>query len=72
MTENECSYIIRGAVFNIYNDLGPGLYESVYEFALMYELAKADLCVQNQVALPAIYKTTILDTGFRIDILVNN
>ncbi len=31
MTENEISYIIRGAIFAVYNALGPGLLESVYE-----------------------------------------
>ncbi|MBU2586417.1 MAG: GxxExxY protein, partial [Bacteroidetes bacterium] len=29
MTENELSYIIRGAIFKVYNALGPGLLESV-------------------------------------------
>lgn len=29
--ENEISYKIRGAIFNVYNALGPGLLESVYE-----------------------------------------
>lgn len=31
MTENDISYIVRGAIFNVYNALGPGLLESVYE-----------------------------------------
>lgn len=38
MTENEISYLIRGAIFKVYNNLGPGLFESVYESALFYEL----------------------------------
>ena len=33
MTDNEISYQIRGAVFDVYNALGPGLLESVYEEA---------------------------------------
>ncbi|MBU2445197.1 MAG: GxxExxY protein [Bacteroidetes bacterium] len=41
MTENELSYIIRGAIFKVYNALGPGLLESVYVAALVYELKKA-------------------------------
>jgi hypothetical protein len=36
MTENEISFKIRGAI--VYNTLGPGLFESVYESALYYEL----------------------------------
>ncbi len=38
MKENDISYDVRGAVFRIYNELGPGLLESVYEMALTYEL----------------------------------
>ncbi len=30
MTENEISYIIRKAIFNVYNGLGPGLPEFIY------------------------------------------
>jgi GxxExxY protein len=37
MTENEISYQIRGAIFNIYEKLGPGLLESAYERTLIYE-----------------------------------
>jgi len=31
MTENQISYLIRGAIFEVYNELGPGLFESVYQ-----------------------------------------
>ncbi|STO15047.1 GxxExxY protein [Flavobacterium hibernum] len=33
MTENEISYVVRGAIFKVYNNLGPGLFESIYESA---------------------------------------
>ncbi len=36
MTDNELTYQIRGAVFEVYNTLGPGLLESVYEEALVF------------------------------------
>jgi GxxExxY protein len=35
MNENEISFLIRGAAFKVYNSLGPGLLESVYERALI-------------------------------------
>jgi len=38
--ENKISYDIRGAIFKVYQNLGPGLLESVYESALSYELIK--------------------------------
>lgn len=34
MTENEMTYLIRKSIFEVYNVLGPGLLESVYEKAL--------------------------------------
>ena len=72
MTENDLTYIIRGCIFDVYNELGPGLFESVYESALAYELRKKDLNIKTQVALPVVYKETQLELGFRIDILVED
>lgn len=72
MTENNLSYLIRGAIFKVYNTLGPGLLESVYEGALFFELTLLGLHVEKQVALPVHYGEVIIDGGFRIDILVNN
>lgn len=70
MTENDISYIIRGCVFKVYNELGPGLLESAYEAALKHEMEKANIKVRNQVALPMIYDTVKVDIGYRIDLLV--
>ena len=47
--ENEISYKIRGAIFNVYKKLGPGLLESAYEVALRIELEKIGCQVQTQV-----------------------
>ena len=59
MTENEISYKIRGAIFNVYNNLGPGLLESAYETALKIEQEKAGLSVETQVYLPIVYGALI-------------
>ena len=72
MTENEISYQIRGAIFKVYNALGPGLLESAYEAVLAYELQKEGLEVKIQLPLPLIYEQVKLDVGYRIDIMVNN
>ena len=72
MTENEISYKIRGAIFKVYNALGPGLLESAYEAVLAYELNKQGLDIKTQVPLPLIYEEVKLDVGYRIDILVEN
>jgi GxxExxY protein len=70
MTENEISYKIRGCIFKVYNSLGPGLLESVYEASLVYELQKDGLFVECQVAIPVVYDEIKLDLGFRTDIIV--
>jgi GxxExxY protein len=71
MNENEISYNIRGAAFNIHNELGPGLLESVYETALAYELEQMGYKVRKQVGIPMSYKKIDFDIGFRLDLLIN-
>jgi GxxExxY protein len=72
MTENEISYLIRGAIFKVYTKLGPGLLESVYVLALATELQKQGLSVSTQVPMRVTYDEEVLDGGFRADIIVNN
>ncbi len=72
MTENDISYKIRGAIFKVYNALGPGLLESAYENALAYELREAGLDVKEQVPLPFVYNGTKMDAGYRLDLLVED
>ncbi|GMQ35327.1 GxxExxY protein [Algoriphagus taiwanensis] len=70
MHENEITFLIRGAIFKVYNTLGPELLESSYEAALGYELVKSGLLVEHQVGLPLIYQELKLEIGYRIDLLV--
>ena len=72
ITENEISYKIRGAIFNVYNNLGPGLLETVYVLALCYELKLYGLDVKTEVPVPVYYGDVELEAGFRLDILVAN
>lgn len=72
MSENEISYKVRGAIFKVYNTLGPGLLESVYESALYYQLKKDNVTVIRQVEIPVKYDDTILDISFRLDLLVED
>jgi GxxExxY protein len=72
MTENDISFKIRGAIFKVYNTLGPGLFESVYESALHYELTKMDLKVERQLDITIPYDEIILDVAFKIDLLVED
>jgi GxxExxY protein len=70
MTDNELTYQIRGAIYDVYKALGPGLLESVYEEALAYELQQRGLMVERQKLVPIIYKGNVLKTELRLDILV--
>lgn len=72
MEENEISFKIRGSIFKVYNNLGPGLLESAYEAALMYELQKEGLNAMNQIAMPMVYEEVQMDISYRLDILVEN
>ena len=70
MTDSEITYQIRGAIYDVYKALGPGLFESVYEEALAFELQQRGLNVERQKQVPIIYKENILKTELRLDLLV--
>lgn len=71
MTENEIAKIIVNAAYEIHKELGPGLFESVYETILEHELKNEyGLSVSRQAALPVIWKNISLDLGFRPDLIV--
>lgn len=72
MTEKELTYQIRGAIFDVYNTLGPGLLESVYEEALCFELKQRGLKVERQLEVPILYKGNKLKTPLRLDLLIEN
>lgn len=70
MREQELTYQVRGAIFDTYNALGPGLLEAVYEEALAYFLTKRGLRVDRQVSVPVEVDGKRLETQLRIDLLV--
>ena len=73
MTENEISYEIRGAIYDVYNTLGPGLLESVYEAGLVAELRDIrGLKVVQQKHLDVMYKGVTLPVEFKLDLLVED
>jgi len=72
MDEKELSYQIRGAVWDVYNALGPGLLESIYEEALCYELTQRGIKVERQKTVPLVYKGVVLKEDLRLDILVDD
>ena len=72
MTVNDITYEIRGAIYDVYKELGPGLLESVYEEALCHELEQRGLRVERQKLVPIKYKGSVLNTELRLDLLVED
>lgn len=70
MTENEIGKIVVDCAYRVHQELGPGLLESTYEECLKYELAQAGLTVEQQKALPVVYKEVRLECGYRVDLLI--
>lgn len=55
--------------YNVYNELGSGFLESVYENALMLELEEMGLTAESQKSLNVFYKNKLVGE-FRADIVV--
>jgi len=72
MTENEIAKIIVDSCVKIHKTLGPGLLESVYEAALVYELRKLGIPLEQQIDTPVEYDHLHLDIGFRADLIIDN
>ncbi len=70
-TETVAAAVI-GAAFQVHRTLGPGLLESVYETCLCHELSKRSIAYQRQIALPVVYDDLQLDSGLRLDLLVDD
>ncbi len=71
LSENEISRHIVECAIEVHRTLGgPGLLESVYEQALVWELRQRVLPVERQVRLHIPYKGQALSSGLRIDLIV--
>ncbi|WP_320019928.1 GxxExxY protein [Labilibaculum manganireducens] len=63
---------VLDCAFRVHTELGPGLLESAYEECLYYELSQEGLKVEKQKELPLIYKEIRLESGYRLDLLVED
>ena len=75
MNKEQFEYLanpIFNACLEVHKHLGPGLLESVYEYALLKEFEMRNIFFKRQVKVPLYYKG--IDTGkeFFIDILIEN
>ncbi|MFY7787159.1 MAG: GxxExxY protein [Thermoflexibacteraceae bacterium] len=69
---NSIAYRTMACAIEVHKQLGAGLLESIYHACLVHELKLQGLDVQEQVAVPIIYKGIATKDPLRLDILVNN
>ena len=72
MNENELSEKIIGLAIKAHSALGPGLLESAYEKALVFELSKNGYKAEVQKSISINYEGITIDEGYRADIVVND
>lgn len=66
MFEKE-SYAIRGAVFEVYREMGCGFLEAVYQECLEKELTKRNIPFVSQQELNLVYKGEKLQQTYKPD-----
>jgi iron complex transport system substrate-binding protein len=72
MEINDVTAAIVDSAYKIHTEIGPGLFESVYELVLADMLASRGLPVQRQVAIPIRFGGKVYDEGFRADLIVDH
>jgi GxxExxY protein len=64
--------IIIGEAISVHRELGPGLLESAYETCLWSALSSRGLRVERQFGIPIRFRDISLETGYRVDLMVEN
>ncbi len=71
LIQEELSGKVIGIFYEVYNELGHGFLESVYEQALSIAMAEHGIFFQRQIAIPVwFHRQQIAD--FRADLLIEN
>jgi GxxExxY protein len=70
--ENRIAREVVDAALKLHRHFGPGIYESVSEPVLVYELKKRNLTTRQQTPVPLIYDGVNFDIGFKTDVVVND
>ncbi|MBL8851901.1 MAG: GxxExxY protein [Planctomycetaceae bacterium] len=68
---NQVAKEVVDAAIAVHRALGPGLIESVYRVCLCHELSKRGLAFRHELDLPVVHDGVRLESGLRIDILVD-
>ena len=70
LEEDRIAKEVVDAAIKLHKQFGPGVYESVYEPLMVYELEKRGFEVRNQIPAPLIYDGTKFEAGFTMDVVV--
>lgn len=70
MKINDLTHTVIGICIKIHDKIGPGLFESVYEEVLCYELSKAGISFTKQEPINVYYDGMKMDVGFIADVIV--
>jgi len=63
---------VIGSAIEVHKVLGPGLLESAYEACLVQELTVRGIQYRRQAQVPVNYKGTLVDCGYRADLIVED
>ncbi len=66
----DLTYQVRGALYEVYNSLGPGFREETYKLAVCTEIAKRGISVSREHDIDVVYKSIPVDR-YRFDIVVD-
>lgn len=67
---DDLSRKVIGIMIEVHRHLGPGLFESVYEEVLAFELRQRGINYQRQKIIGCEYKGLVMDFGFKADLVV--
>ena len=70
--ENELAKTAVNIAYKIHVQYGAGLFESVYEEILCFELGKGGLCFTRQQPIPVVHESIKLNAGFRADVIIES
>lgn len=65
----EETFAVRGAIYEVYKNLGAGFLEGVYQEALELEMAQQGIPYESQVEIAISYKGTPLRQTYRADMV---
>ena len=69
---DQLSKEILGCAIDVHKEFGPGMLEKTYEKALLMLLSEKGLKVQSQLEVPVVFRGTVIDNAYRLDLLVED